>query len=198
MRTLYAEELSAEEEAELLYGSPIVDSNQQHTFDNIVQRLFDTNPNGDPTDMIRYAAEQARKELETAEVAARKIADIRKGPAYCYMAFHGLGATAQFAKVGMTRHPEQRMYDMATGNPLDCLWVFVCRASSVRAAYRIEQGLLRHLEPQKRRGEWITLGSLDADGAAALARSMSGLASTLDPESEGFELLSYRDGRQVA
>jgi len=144
---------------------------------------------------VAAAIRAAEANLATAREAAEHISELRAGPAYCYLAFHGLDDVAQFVKVGMTRHPERRLYEMATGNPLDCLWVFTCRVPCVRMAYRIEQSLLRHLEAHKRRGEWITLGSIDAEAAASLAMSMGDLAKSIEPEAEGFTLLGYTDGR---
>lgn len=188
-------ELSADEESELLYGSPLLDTNQEATFSRVLQRLFDTNPLADETWLIQEAARQARASVETAASAAEQIAEMRSGPAYCYLAFHGMDGIAQFAKVGMSRHPERRLYGMATGNPLDCLWVYVCKLPTARAAYHVEQSLLRHMEAQRRRGEWITLGRIEQDAAAALARSMGELAQSLEPEAGEFAPLGSCDGR---
>lgn len=189
-----ASPLSWDEEQELSIDF-LIDSNQQATAERVMDRLTINNPFADEAWIAQEAVRQARDNLPTRKEAAEQIAQLRDGPAYCYLAFHGLDDIAQFVKVGMTRHPEQRLYGMATGNPLDCLWVFVCRAPTTRAAYHIEQTLLRHLSEHKRRGEWITLGSINAEAAAALARSMGDLAKSTEAEADGFVLLGYTDGR---
>lgn len=161
-----------------------IDSNQQGMAERLMERIADGSPFEDMAWIAQEAVRQAESNLPTAREAAQQIAQLRDGPAYCYLAFHGLDGIAQFVKVGMTRHPERRMYEMATGNPLDCLWVYVCRAPTTALAYAMEQSLLRRMSEHKRRGEWITLGSIDTVAAAALARSCG-----------DFELLGYTDGR---
>lgn len=199
VNTLYAEALCPEEEAELRYGDPRLDANQQPAFDRALERLSIAKPFTDEADLRAEAAEIARRELEPAEAVARRIAEMRTSGAYCYLAFHGIGSLASFVKVGMTRHPEQRLYGLATGNPLDCLWVYVCKAQDSRAAYHIEQRLLRELEPHKRRGEWVSLGQgATAAEAREFAKTMTGIAKSAEERAGDFELFSYGDGRAVA
>lgn len=172
-----------------------LDSNQR----TYAERLFDhmalVDQEATAEEVAARAMNTAMQNLPTAKEAAEQIAALRNGHAYCYLAFYGMGGTAQYMKIGMTRHPEQRLYGMATGNPLDCLWVFVCKLPTVRAAYHVEKSLLRHMEDHKRRGEWLEVGETDEAGAIGLARQLGEVASSFEPGAGEFTLLGYRDGR---
>lgn len=147
---------------------------------------------------VERAISVAEANAPTTQEAARRIAEMRNGPTYCYLAFYGLDGRGLFLKVGMTSHPEKRLHDFACGNPLDCLWTFAARLPTRPQAYRVEQAILRHLADQKRRGEWLAV-SCDADGAWAIAREMSELAESIFPNEAGaFSVLTYRDGREAA
>ncbi|GAA5075584.1 GIY-YIG nuclease family protein [Lysobacter panacisoli] len=172
-----------------------LDSNQRGFAERLVDRLYMHYPEGDHDRLVEAAVKGARANLATARVAAKRIAELHNGPAYCYLAFYGLGGVANFVKIGMTRHPEKRLYGMATGNPLDCLWVYVSRLPVAKSAFRVEQELHRHLDPNKRRGEWFSVGETDAGGAAALARQLHAVAVDADRDASEFTLLGYRDGR---
>lgn len=199
MGELYFEPITPEEEAELWFASPSLDANQQPAFERALERLLTANPNTDDYELKVQAAEIARAELASADVVARRIAAMRQGPSYCYLAFHGVGESALFVKVGMSRHPERRLYEMATGNPLDCLWAFVSKAVDSRAAYQVEQAILRELSGHKRRGEWISLGAgMGQAEAAKLANSMTGIAKAVESDAGDFEVFTYRDGRVAA
>ena len=169
------------------------DSNQRATKERIIQQRMEANPALDV-----WEAEESVRDDElppTARDAARGILALRLGPTFCYLAFHGAGGAAQYLKVGVSRHPEQRLYGMATGNPLDCLWAFVCRVEHGRVARRIEARILAHLADHKRRGEWLETGQTDKAGAEALARQLSQFAKDIDSSAGDFEPLEYRDGR---
>lgn len=173
-----------------------LDANQRLAFESIVQNLYlSAGVDSVDDELDQEAARIAAECVATAEEAARKVAQLRTGPAYCYLAFYGLDEVASFAKVGMTRHPEQRLYGMATANPLDCLWVFVSKCEDARAAYHVEQSLLRRMAARKRRGEWLTIEATDRDGAEGLARQLTVLARDVEPGAAEFVLLGYTDGR---
>lgn len=165
-----------------------LDSNQRARAERAVDRLSFTNPEDDAGQLVEAAIAEGLR-MPTAREAANGIAELRNGPAYCYLAFHGIDGVAQFVKVGMTRHPEQRMYNMATGNPLDCLWVYVCQLQTASAAYGVEQKLLRHMASHKRRGEWLSIGAADEAMAASIAQGLADVAGA------PFTLLGYTDGR---
>jgi hypothetical protein len=174
-----------------------LDSNHKAMAERYLDQIALDYPEIDPQEIVARAIAVAQANLPTAKEAARNIAEMRKGAVYCYLAFYGLRGQCQFLKVGMTAHPEQRLYGIATGNPLDCLWVYISRLPTRGQAYRVEQSILRHLSDHKRRGEWIEV-ACDAEGAAGIAREMAGLAAGIYPEAGAFSILSYRDGREAA
>lgn len=172
-----------------------LDSNQRGLAERLIDRLYMHYPEGDTDRIVEAAVRGAVCNIKTAKVAAKEIAALHNGPAYCYLAFYGLDGVASFVKVGMTRHPEKRLYGMATGNPLDCLWVFVSRLPVATAAYHVEKALHRHLEPNKRRGEWFEVGETDRAAADGLARQLHVIALDADANASEFTLLGYTDGR---
>jgi hypothetical protein len=154
-----------------------IDSNHQRTFDRLLARTLEENPDLQITEGALLAAEEVQSLLPTAREAAQRIAEMRNGPTYCYLAFHGLGETAGYLKVGMSSHPEQRLYGASTDNPLDRLWTFLARFPVRTRAYAAEQKLLRHLKVHKRKGEWLDVGATDQQSASALARQLSEVIS---------------------
>lgn len=174
-----------------------VDANQAATFESLLQRAAINAPNVELETLAVSAAEAAREMVPTARDAALAIAEMRR-PAYCYLAFCGVGGRAQYVKIGMSIHPEKRLYGMATGSPLDCLWVYTADMPGRKAAYRAEQFLLRRMADHRRRGEWIEVGDLDAKGAASLARHLSQVLEQMDTASSRFALLGFTDGRRAA
>jgi hypothetical protein len=191
-KILYAEAMEAWEVAAPRLED--LDSNQVPYAERAIDRMAMTNPTADEACVVAEAIRQAEANLATAKEAAERIAEMRDGPAYCYLAFYGLDDTANYMKVGMTRHPEQRLYHMATGNPLDCLWVFVSRLPVARAAFHVEKFLHRHLEAHRRRGEWFAVGNADWQAASALARQLYVVALEAEPEAREFTYLGYGDG----
>lgn len=175
-----------------------LDDNQRLYAERIAQRLMFLEPDADTTEIVNYVVAQAAHNVPTTQQAVDAIAAMRKGPAYCYLAFHGLDKVARFLKIGMTNHPERRMYEMATGNPLDCLWVFAGKLPSRRAAFHVEQTLLRHMSEHRRRGEWIVVDSLNVALAESLARQLGMVARDAEDAFPGFSLLRYTDGRVAA
>jgi len=170
-----------------------VDSNQRATVERLIDRAMAENPMLEMWEAAESISQDALP--ETAKEAARRIASLRTGPTFVYLAFHGVDGIAQYVKVGISRHPEQRLYGMATGNPLDCLWAFTCRVGTAEAAYGVEQRIIRHLDAHKRRGEWLEVGQSDKDAAFALARQLTQFAKDICPSAEDFVPLEYRDGR---
>ena len=154
-----------------------VDSNQQATFDREVQRLLDNNQDMDMPEALDIALSVVRGNIPTLSEAAGAIAAMRKGTTYCYLAFYGLNEIASYMKVGVSRHPERRIYDIATGNPLDCLWVYFLACPSSEKAFSIEKKLLNHLKENKRRGEWLNVGATNRPSAESLARQLGGVAN---------------------
>lgn len=197
MMELYTEEILSEEDEKAIYGEPVLDSNQQAAYDRLVGRILVRSIDSDVSGELQAAADLAIESTPTIREAVEGVLNLRFGPAYCYLAFYGTAGSAAYLKVGMSRHPEERLYSMSTGNPLDCLWVYVCELPSTRAAYHVEQQILRHMASHKRRGEWISLGAIDSGAAASLARSMAELAKSAEPKAGEFRLLSYRDGRGI-
>lgn len=174
-----------------------VDANQAPTYERLLEQSAVRYPNAEIENLAAYAAGVARETVPTAKDAAMAIAEMRL-PGYCYLSFCGVEGVAQYMKIGMSTHPEQRLYNMATGSPLDCLWVYTVRLPTRRAAYRAEQTLLKHMAEHKRRGEWVEVGQVRADGAADLARHLSGVLRDAFPNGGEFELLGFRDGRAAA
>lgn len=170
------------------YDVRCMDSNLRAMFDRVLQLLLDNNQDLELSEAKVIAGDMAAANLRTAKEVANAIASMRNGPTYCYLAFYGLGDTASFMKVGVSRHPERRMYGMATGNPLDCLWVYCLRAPASHIAFATEKNLLRHLKENKRRGEWLDVGKTDKEGANGLARQLSEVASI-----EGAEFIYMGD-----
>lgn len=194
MSRLSAADLKAIEPDELVNPlDPQLDPNQEATFDRAVAALVFANPDADSEWLAEEAAAIARETTPTARQAARRIAAMRTLPTYCYLAFYGVGDVAQYVKVGMTRHPEQRLSSLATHNPLPCLWVFVSELPSAPRAYAVEQGLLRHFADRRLHGEWIGVDATDADGAFALARQITQVAR--DYDSAATEFTAIRGGR---
>ena len=175
-----------------------LDDNQRLYAERIARRLMLLDPDADATEVVTYAVRQASANVPTTQQAVKAIAAMRRGPAYCYLAFHGMDGIAQFLKIGMTNHPERRIYGMATGNPLDCLWVFAGVLPSRRAAYHVEQTLLRHMSEHRRRGEWIVVRDVGAELAASMARQLGMVAKDAEPAFSEFALLRYTDGRAAA
>jgi hypothetical protein len=172
-----------------------LDSNQRGFAERLIDRLYLHYPEGDSDRLVEAAVKGARANLAPARVAAKRIAEMHNGPAYCYLAFYGRDGIASFVKVGMTRHPEKRLYGMATANPLDCLWVYVSKLPVAKAAYHVEHALHRHLDASKRRGEWFEVGETDEAAAQALARQLHTVATDADKDASEFTLLGYTDGR---
>jgi hypothetical protein len=191
MRATLYDELSAEEERQLLQREPNLDTNQQVVFERILPGLYDQNPYADEVNLNQHAGEVARATVPSVAEATRGIIEMRNGPTYCYLAFYGRSGESQYLKIGMTSHPESRLYGMATGNPLDCIAAYVAKFPTRSATYAAEQSLLRLLVSHKRRGEWIEV-TADYDAAAGMAGSLGGAIGA------EFAVLSYRDGREAA
>lgn len=176
----------------------ILDDNQRLRAERIVRRLLAQDPGAELDDVTNYAIKQARETVPTIKQAAMAVAELRNGPTYCYLAFYGLRGVASFLKVGISNHPERRMYGIATGNPLDCLWVFAARFVSRSVARSVEQALIRHFSARKRRGEWLHLDGVSEEAATGMARQMGILAGEVSKSPVRFGLLGYTDGRSVA
>src|SRR5690348_12772036 len=132
-----------------------LDGNQRLYAERLIETLIFQNPDGDHDKIRQYAIRQALETMPTTQEAAQQVAAMRIGPCYCYLGFYGLRGVASYMKVGMTGHPEQRLYNIATGNPLDCLWVFTTKIPSRSVARQAELAMLRSYAGHKRRGEWI-------------------------------------------
>jgi hypothetical protein len=171
-----------------------LDANQRKAAEMFLDRLMFTEPHETMDELVHRAIASASEYAPTAREAADRIAEMRSGPAYCYLAFYGLDDTANYMKVGMTRHPESRLYGMATGNPLDCLWVFVSRLPVARMAFHVEQHLHHHLAEHRRRGEWFSVGNTTRESADALARQLHEVALVAESDASEFTLLGYGDG----
>lgn len=150
-----------------------VDSNQQRTFDRVLARTLEESPDVQITEAAEIALEITQRLVPTAREAAARIAEMRAGPAYCYLAFYGLAESARYLKVGMSSHPEQRFCSAATDNPLDRLWTFIARFPVRTSAFGAERRLLSRLKAHKRRGEWLDVGETGYADARALARQIS-------------------------
>lgn len=102
--------------------------------------------------------------VASAELAKRAFAADNPGHktiCYMYLAYFGVDGAASFVKVGVSRDPAFRMTGIATGNPLDRLWVFAAKFPSRKDAMRVERQVHAHLSESRRRGEWFRLDSLD-------------------------------------
>jgi hypothetical protein len=151
-----------------------LDSNRVPMAERLVDQFAMTYPMADAIDIVTAAIDVAERNLATAKEAAQRIVELRSGPTYCYLAFYGRNGAGQYMKVGMTSHPEQRLDSIATGNPLDCLWVYTAEFDTRGKAYGAEQAALRSLADHKRRGEWIEV-TTDAEAAKAIARQLGDL-----------------------
>lgn len=197
MKRALLTEMSELSEMELMRPRRIadLDPNQRKHAERVLDELLFTE-HGAPTDeLVDRAISAAMECVPTAQDAAERILSMRFGPAYCYLAFFGLDDTASYMKIGMSRHPEQRLYGMGTDNPLDCLWVFVSRLSCTRAAFHAEQFLHRHLAGHRRKGEWFAIGNTDRTGADGLARQLSAVILSAEDDAGPFTLLGTTDGR---
>lgn len=168
-----------------------LDTNQRVVAERLIDSWAIDYPNLLPEEIVEMAIQAARTNAGTAKDAADRIAEMRNGPNYCYLAFYGRGGAAQYMKVGYSAHPEQRLYGIATGNPLDCLWAFTAPFPTRKSAYAAEQAILREISGHKRRGEWIEIEAGDPE-ATALARQLGELVGSQ------FQPFAYRDGRAAA
>lgn len=172
-----------------------LDSNQRRTAERILDRLTISTANPRMDELVQEAIEAAQEIAPTAKSAAEEIASLRNGPAYCYLAFFGVAGVASYLKIGMSRHPEKRLYDMGVGNPLDCLWVFAAQLPTSKCAYAVEHALHRHMEGRHQRGEWFSIGETGVGDAAALARQLEVVAQESDHRTGSFVRLGADDGR---
>ena len=179
-------------------GIDSLDGNQAIRAERIVRHLLTLDPSSDLEEATSYAVKQARDSVPTTKQAAMAVAEMRNGPTYCYLAFYGLDGCASFLKIGISNHPERRMYGIATGNPFDCLWVFAARFASRKIAYAVEQSLIRHFHSKKRRGEWFQIDGVDEVAARSIASDVGVFSSEVANGRAEFSLLGYTDGRSVA
>lgn len=189
--------LEALEEGERLTIEAL-DGNQRLYAERMIETLIFQNPEGDHDKIRLYAIRQALEIVPTTREAAEQVAAMRVGPCYCYLGFYGLHGVASFLKIGMTGHPERRLYSFSTGNPLDCLWVFTTKIPSRTVARQAELAMLRSYADHKRRGEWVDVGRCEREGAEAIARELAVVVSEVTGQEANFSLLSYRDGRAAA
>lgn len=172
-----------------------LDANQRKHAERILDNLTFSEPYPQMDELVERAIASALENVPTARDAAEQIASMRFGPSYCYLAFFGLDETANYMKIGMSKHPEQRLYSMGTDNPLDCIWVFTSRLPCTRAAFHVEQVLHRHMADHRRKGEWFAIGNTELSGAEGLARQLFSIALGAEPEAQEFALLGTTDGR---
>ena len=170
-----------------------LDENQRMYAERLMVTLLIQNPDADQDELARYVAGETLATVPTFKEAVRAISNMRADPCYCYLAFYGIGNTAQFLKIGMTKHPEQRLYGISTGNPLDCLWVYTAPFAGRHNAFGAEQTMLRHQSFRKRRGEWVNLDSCSEESSRELADHLGIVANGAD-----FTMLTYRDGRAAS
>ena len=156
-----------------------LDDNQRLYAERMIRKLTLLDPDADLEDITNQAICEAIARVPTARKAAKAIAQMRNGEAYCYLAFCGLDGVARFMKVGMSAHPEQRISQLSTGNPMDFIGVYASRHRSRADAYAVEQGLLRSLSALRCRGEWIDIGRQDAVGIERLIRDLTVEAARL-------------------
>lgn len=152
-----------------------IDSNQAGLAQRISERLYSERPTAPDHELVQEANERAAEILPTAREAARGISLLRSGPAYCYLAFFGLKGRCRYVKVGMSAHPEGRVYGLTTGNPFDLLAIYACRFDSRAMAYGAEQTLLRAMDSIRCRGEWVEIEECSADDLGAVADGMAGV-----------------------
>lgn len=169
-----------------------VDSNQAALADRLADRYIEGCPDQDLHDLVNAACERAAKLLPTRRQAAIDIADIRKGPVWCYLAFFGIGGRCKYVKVGMSSHPEMRIYGMTTGNPLDLTAIYACRFASRRQAYAAEQTLIHTLASIGRRGEWVEIDECAFADIPSVAQGMGSLIRTPNGERAVFEPILYK------
>lgn len=88
----------------------------------------------------------------------------RKSACYLYFAYFGFDGVASFLKVGISNNPRFRMAGIATGNPLDRLWVYAAKFPSRKLACRAERAIHARLRQSRRRGEWFHVDGMDEQG----------------------------------
>jgi len=154
-----------------------LDSNQTLAAD----RYIDVALQGSAVDgAIEIANSVALDSCPTIKQAAQGIAELRKGITYCYLAFFGLNGRCKYVKVGMSTHPERRVYKLTTGCPLDLIAIYACPETSKKAAYRLEQSLLRNMNGISRRGEWLEIDECAAKDIADVAHGLAGASCMED------------------
>jgi len=174
-----------------------IDSNQAGLAQRISERLYSERPTAPEHELVQEANERAAEVLPTAREAARGISMLRTGPTYCYLAFFGTKGRCRYVKVGMSSHPEGRVYSLTTGNPFDLLAIYGCRFVSRGEAFSAEQSLLRALESIHCRGEWVEIDECGADDIGAAAEGIAGALKMADGNRPRFEPL-WILGRRIA
>lgn len=94
-----------------------------------------------------------------------------------YLAFHGTDDRASYMKIGVARNVRARMSGLSTGNPLPRLWTYAASFAGRHRAVKVEGALLSHMGNDRVKGEWIRVGGLSAEAAAAIVESLSEVAA---------------------
>ena len=110
--------------------------------------------------------------------ATAKAADpSRVDRTFCYLAFYGADNRASFMKVGIAKNVGKRLANIATGNPLPCLWAYQAAFINPHIARAVEARLLGHMLGDRARGEWINVHGLSESAALAMVESLAEVAS---------------------
>ena len=100
-------------------------------------------------------------------------------PASTYLCFYGEGDRANYFKIGIAKDVKSRLATHATSNPLTSLWSFAAGFHAREDALQVEAALLRHMEGDKARGEWVRCGSVTEAVAGEIAASLAEVASAV-------------------
>lgn len=158
-----------------------VNSNQRAALERRLDSL-DEAPDGEVEDEVFEAAcADIAATVPTTRDVASAIAQMRAGPVYVYLAFFGLSGICKYVKIGMSNHPESRVYGFTTGNPFDFQAIYACKFPTRRAAYAAEQSLLRRMANNSRRGEWLELEEFPIELAQNAADHIGGQDYTFAP-----------------
>lgn len=108
--------------------------------------------------------------------ALRGEAKTAAHPLSVYLAFHGTDDLATYMKVGIAKSVTARMSALKTGNPLTRLWTFSAVLPDRKSAYRLEQGILKHLSSSKAEGEWVQVRCTGFAAAIEIVASLEEFA----------------------
>ena len=119
--------------------------------------------------------------------------DYRAYVANVYLAFFGDPGSdrASYLKVGIAKDVFARMLSHSTSNPLTRMWVFAAGFDTRGFAQTVEAGLLKHLDPDRVKGEWVHVHGVAEDAAAVIVESLAEVAADIHGAPVRFKRVPY-------